>query len=112
MRDYVWHFSAPRSGEWCYAAWLRTVGLCGIKSSAACMRTTRALRLRRAPDMTSFSAMRAPMSFFQAEDGIRDSEVTGVQTCLFRSTTLFFFQAEDGIRDSEVTGVQTCALPI
>src|SRR6202521_2863231 len=23
----------------------------------------------------------------------------------------FFFQAEDGIRDSEVTGVQTCALP-
>ena len=25
---------------------------------------------------------------------------------------LFFFQAEDGIRDSPVTGVQTCALPI
>src|SRR5260370_27123960 len=24
----------------------------------------------------------------------------------------FFFQAEDGIRDSSVTGVQTCALPI
>src|SRR6202453_4579063 len=24
----------------------------------------------------------------------------------------FFLQAEDGIRDSEVTGVQTCALPI
>src|SRR5262249_58238502 len=28
-------------------------------------------------------------------------------TCLF-----FFFQAEDGIRDWSVTGVQTCALPI
>src|SRR5207248_4067088 len=28
-------------------------------------------------------------------------------TCLF-----FFFQAEDGIRDRTVTGVQTCALPI
>src|SRR5207237_4557485 len=28
--------------------------------------------------------------------------------CLF----FFFFQAEDGIRDSSVTGVQTCALPI
>src|SRR2546422_10137351 len=27
--------------------------------------------------------------------------------CLF-----FFFQAEDGIRDVAVTGVQTCALPI
>src|SRR5437763_16510889 len=28
--------------------------------------------------------------------------------CLF----FFFFQAEDGIRDTSVTGVQTCALPI
>src|SRR5207245_4940401 len=26
--------------------------------------------------------------------------------------TFFFFQAEDGIRDATVTGVQTCALPI
>src|SRR5207253_4789124 len=26
--------------------------------------------------------------------------------------SLFFFQAEDGIRDGHVTGVQTCALPI
>src|SRR5699024_12054501 len=25
---------------------------------------------------------------------------------------VFFFQAEDGIRDRNVTGVQTCALPI
>src|SRR5690349_25078456 len=29
--------------------------------------------------------------------------------CLF---LFFFFQAEDGIRDLYVTGVQTCALPI
>src|SRR5256885_7886057 len=28
------------------------------------------------------------------------------------STFYFFFQAEDGIRDYKVTGVQTCALPI
>src|SRR3989475_2984614 len=28
------------------------------------------------------------------------------------NTFLFFFQAEDGIRDLTVTGVQTCALPI
>src|SRR2546423_15347474 len=27
-------------------------------------------------------------------------------------TCVFFFQAEDGIRDKLVTGVQTCALPI
>src|SRR5690348_17962585 len=26
--------------------------------------------------------------------------------------SFFFFQAEDGIRDGRVTGVQTCALPI
>src|SRR5258707_9791288 len=28
------------------------------------------------------------------------------------TTVFFFFQAEDGIRDIGVTGVQTCALPI
>src|SRR5437762_5294962 len=31
---------------------------------------------------------------------------------VFISCWLFFFQAEDGIRDTSVTGVQTCALPI
>src|SRR2546430_12003383 len=30
----------------------------------------------------------------------------------FRLCIFFFFQAEDGIRDLTVTGVQTCALPI
>src|SRR2546430_6966525 len=30
----------------------------------------------------------------------------------YRWCRLFFFQAEDGIRDLTVTGVQTCALPI
>src|SRR5437762_4345612 len=30
----------------------------------------------------------------------------------FYSFFFFFFQAEDGIRDTSVTGVQTCALPI
>ena len=28
------------------------------------------------------------------------------------NVVFFFFQAEDGIRDYDVTGVQTCALPI
>src|SRR5688500_20156558 len=31
---------------------------------------------------------------------------------LFSLFLFFFFQAEDGIRDYKVTGVQTCALPI
>src|SRR3989339_1294670 len=43
--------------------------------------------------------------FFQAEDGIRDWSVTGVQTCALPIEG-------DGIRDWSVTGVQTCALPI
>src|SRR3712207_8741536 len=30
----------------------------------------------------------------------------------FMTRNVFFFQAEDGIRDIGVTGVQTCALPI
>src|SRR5207244_7207085 len=33
-------------------------------------------------------------------------------SCALISGHLFFFQAEDGIRDDLVTGVQTCALPI
>src|SRR2546428_10811157 len=32
--------------------------------------------------------------------------------CLCTLCLFFFFQAEDGIRDLIVTGVQTCALPI
>src|SRR5947209_13388053 len=32
--------------------------------------------------------------------------------CFFLFFFFFFFQAEDGIRDIGVTGVQTCALPI
>src|SRR2546430_3349178 len=35
-----------------------------------------------------------------------------VQNCSAIFVVFFFFQAEDGIRDLTVTGVQTCALPI
>src|SRR5439155_17785057 len=35
-----------------------------------------------------------------------------VRMLLFLFCFFFFFQAEDGIRDGHVTGVQTCALPI
>src|SRR6202521_3624466 len=53
-----------------------------------------------------YAARLTCLFFFQAEDGIRDSEVTGVQTCALP------ISSRRGIRDSEVTGVQTCALPI
>src|SRR3989442_7863059 len=35
-----------------------------------------------------------------------------VATVQSRLCCYFFVQAEDGIRDADVTGVQTCALPI
>src|SRR5260370_5374054 len=47
-----------------------------------------------------------PGFLFQAEGSLCVVMVVGM--LLF----FFFFQAEDGIRDSSVTGVQTCALPI
>src|SRR3989442_5394640 len=39
----------------------------------------------------------------------------GLESALRKSLvriSSFFYQAEDGIRDADVTGVQTCALPI
>src|SRR5437588_12313472 len=44
--------------------------------------------------------------------GIWRSLVPGANMSDTRSCLFFFFQAEDGIRDHCVTGVQTCALPI
>src|SRR2546430_8443313 len=41
------------------------------------------------------------------EEGVISVLVIVCRLCVF-----FFFQAEDGIRDLTVTGVQTCALPI
>src|SRR5256885_2650437 len=40
--------------------------------------------------------------------GKTNLQSASVDVCL----CVFFFQAEDGIRDYKVTGVQTCALPI
>src|SRR2546429_7327835 len=44
---------------------------------------------------------------------LRSGPVVGVVERLYLvHWPFFFFQAEDGIRDVAVTGVQTCALPI
>src|SRR2546430_12034356 len=42
---------------------------------------------------------------------VRLSDPMGIRY-MFNCVFYFFFQAEDGIRDLTVTGVQTCALPI
>src|SRR2546430_11679789 len=44
-------------------------------------------------------------------DDFRESGVSALRP-RFTFIFFFFFQAEDGIRDLTVTGVQTCALPI
>src|SRR5207302_2594350 len=41
-----------------------------------------------------------------------DDELCVVSRDIVFRADFFFFQAEDGIRDFHVTGVQTCALPI
>src|SRR5688572_1683530 len=42
----------------------------------------------------------------------RDGLYVSPRACPGFLVVFFFFQAEDGIRDLTVTGVQTCALPI
>src|SRR5256885_4675943 len=39
-------------------------------------------------------------------------KISFTSTAVYSLLLFFFFQAEDGIRDYKVTGVQTCALPI
>src|SRR5256886_7856317 len=47
------------------------------------------------------------------KSGERHESTEGRRTLVNRGVVcFFFFQAEDGIRDLTVTGVQTCALPI
>src|SRR5439155_17081201 len=49
----------------------------------------------------------------RASRWIRDAgTLTDTSIDLRLVESVFFFQAEDGIRDGHVTGVQTCALPI
>src|SRR5262249_62048656 len=46
------------------------------------------------------------------ENALEHRKLVGENADLKRRLVDFFFQAEDGIRDWSVTGVQTCALPI
>src|SRR5256884_5876754 len=55
------------------------------------------------------AAKRTPFTLRRRSNRIRRC---GYKRCCADLTWFFFFQAEDGIRDVAVTGVQTCALPI
>src|SRR5256885_2594437 len=48
----------------------------------------------------------------QPDSGTKSVVVSGEDIHGVVEGNFFFFQAEDGIRDYKVTGVQTCALPI
>src|SRR5256885_12403443 len=48
----------------------------------------------------------------EGDDATGDLEAGVARMVLMDGVQLFLFQAEDGIRDYKVTGVQTCALPI
>src|SRR5262249_13337810 len=52
--------------------------------------------------------LEGPLPLGPKFESARICGTAGFVPCLLR----FFFQAEDGIRDWSVTGVQTCALPI
>src|SRR5256886_10253113 len=60
--------------------------------------------------MSEQSDYQPPAERTVVEEGSCENSVTCfAKVCL---SFCFFFQAEDGIRDLTVTGVQTCALPI
>src|SRR5437660_1020340 len=71
--------------------------LCGVPSGSLSLRLDRSVA---SPGMVPW----ASRTIFAGAAGASASAST--------SAMFFFFQAEDGIRDGHVTGVQTCALPI
>src|SRR5688572_14544651 len=66
------------------------------------------------PHVPAFSGSQFRMSELTAAVALAQlRKVDGIRAhCRRLYTRIFFFQAEDGIRDLTVTGVQTCALPI
>src|SRR5256884_219648 len=61
----------------------------------------------------SYDADNRPLLVMRSNLWASGYDVDGTdQTSLGQFSGGFFFQAEDGIRDVAVTGVQTCALPI
>src|SRR5256885_185446 len=62
-------------------------------------------------DGLSFTRRSAPV-LYPDRDEQRQYEWSGAVEDPRFVESFFFFQAEDGIRDYKVTGVQTCALPI
>src|SRR2546429_4087296 len=73
-----------------------------------------ALKFGLDPFPTHFELVPASIMYEFASYGLpgRFSHWTHGKSYYRQKMQYFFFQAEDGIRDVAVTGVQTCALPI
>src|SRR5690554_7681230 len=68
---------------------------------------------QRAGERAKRSALEAELAELSAASKAQSGEgATNARELVRVQRQLFFFQAEDGIRDADVTGVQTCALPI
>src|SRR5256885_2505403 len=83
----------------------RTRGL-RLRNSALCLADRRAIWEATSKTVSNISTLTidaASAGAFRTVSIAIDEE---------RVICRFFFQAEDGIRDYKVTGVQTCALPI
>src|SRR2546430_840089 len=76
--------------------------LCGVRGDCVNLNYSR-LSMAQGEDIC---AQRAIRRFKSNAITIADEE------SIIDAGLIFFFQAEDGIRDLTVTGVQTCALPI
>jgi len=63
---------------------------------------------------TEGAVLKARADIAAAESKTQDYEqrMREARLAIFKAQEVLFFQAEDGIRDWSVTGVQTCALPI
>src|SRR5687767_8754188 len=78
-------------------------------SSTSPTRSGRASRSIRSADAPATHGLPIPRATSAACDALPPS---AVRIPCAAKKPCFFFQAEDGIRDKLVTGVQTCALPI
>src|SRR5256885_13000345 len=95
--------SALAAGTTLQKLWLSSARFAGVAAIICCNSATltlSAFRVNCTWGAAKFLSVSAPVALVCPTEAARFSRI------------VFFFQAEDGIRDYKVTGVQTCALPI
>src|SRR5687767_10713040 len=100
--------------KWLVGAYLVCLVLLLLRASAMDVTASMGTDARRGRDLFReglLSAVTNPKAvlFFAA---FLPQFIDPERNLVLQFAVIFFFQAEDGIRDKLVTGVQTCALPI